>query len=253
MVNISKIGNAVIVKSDNKRAFPYNDGELSLPVNTIAYIVDESDYITFRSVANNDIVFTATLGELQVDNVNVTRDDVVDMLNNVFYASTSSGGGGGGSDITVDAVLSTSSTNPIQNRAVANKFNEVIASIPEIPAVPTVQTSEYGTELNYIYSDRNWFNGKKVMTGIDLQTSELNEETFTLNFGCIAWGMENADDAYNVKFTFPIASDTHCGLMTRDDYRKLDSLNVVKTWTGTQEEYDALIEYDADTTYYITE
>lgn len=252
MVNISKIGNAVIVKSDNKRAFPYNDGELSLPVNTIAYIVDESDYITFRSVANNDIVFTATLGELQVDNVNVTRDDVVDMLNNVFYASTSSGGGGG-SDITVDAVLSTSSTNPIQNRAVANKFNEVIASIPEIPAVPTVQTSEDGTELNYIYSDGDWYSVKRVMTGINLETSELNNETFTLNVSCIAWGMENASDAYNVKFTFPIASDTHCGLMTRDDYRKLDILNVVKTWTGTQEEYDALTEYDADTTYYITE
>ena len=61
MINFSRSNKALLITSDNNQ-FPWKDGKMSVPLNSIAYIIDESDYVTFRSVANNDILITSIIG-----------------------------------------------------------------------------------------------------------------------------------------------------------------------------------------------
>lgn len=100
MINILKQGSSLLITSDNNQ-FPWRDGKMSVPLNSIAYIIDESDYVTFRSVANNDILFTSLIGELKINNESVSKDNLITMFDSV---ANSSGGGGGTASAGVNSI-----------------------------------------------------------------------------------------------------------------------------------------------------
>ena len=94
MINITKNDNALLITSDNPYGWPTIDGVLNLPVNTLTYALeDASDFITFKSVANGDILFSATLGDIMINNTSVTRANFVSSFNAVAYAANGSGSG----------------------------------------------------------------------------------------------------------------------------------------------------------------
>ena len=131
MIDISTINSTLVITSDYPYAFPFEDGQLTVPVNSITYSIDSSDYIAFRSAANNDVLFTGTLGLISINGTKVNREEFIDQFNAIAYAAGGSGSGGG-STISVDGALSTTSTNPVQNRTITNKLNEIISDINEI-------------------------------------------------------------------------------------------------------------------------
>lgn len=131
MIDISTINSTLVITSDYPYAFPFEDGQLTVPVNSITYSIDSSDYIAFRSAANNDVLFTGTLGLISINGTKVNREEFIDQFNAIAYAAGGSGSGGG-STISVDGTLSTTSTNPVQNRTITNKLNEIISDINEI-------------------------------------------------------------------------------------------------------------------------
>jgi hypothetical protein len=100
MINILKQGSSLLITSDNNQ-FPWRDGKMSVPLNSIAYIIDESDYVTFRSVANNDILFTSLIGELKINNESVSKDNLITMFDSV---ANSSGSGGGTASAGVNSI-----------------------------------------------------------------------------------------------------------------------------------------------------
>lgn len=100
MINISRSNKALLITSDNNQ-FPWKDGKMSVPLNSIAYIIDESDYVTFRSVANNDILFTSLIGELKINDESVSKDDLITMFDSV---ANSSGSGGGTASAGVNSI-----------------------------------------------------------------------------------------------------------------------------------------------------
>lgn len=96
MINITKSGSAVLITSNNYVQFPFQDGILSVPQNTLTYTLEkESDYITFRSASNNDVLFAASLNQITINDQAVSRETFVDMFNEVAYTEASSGGSGG--------------------------------------------------------------------------------------------------------------------------------------------------------------
>ena len=128
MIDISIINSTLVITSDYPYAFPFEDGQLTVPVNSITYSIDSSDYIAFRSAANNDVLFTGTLGLISINGTKVNREEFIDQFNAIAYAAGGSGSGGG-STISVDGALSTTSTNPVQNRTITNKLNEIIGDV----------------------------------------------------------------------------------------------------------------------------
>lgn len=94
MFNIQKQGSSLLITSSDNTQFPWKDGKMSIPMNSITYVIDESDYIAFRSASNNDILFTANINEIQINGSTVGKDDFIMSFDRVAN-STASGGGGG--------------------------------------------------------------------------------------------------------------------------------------------------------------
>jgi hypothetical protein len=95
MINITKQGNNVIVTSDNPNSFHIGNGELSVPLNTIYYVLDdESDFIQFNSTEKGKILFNGTIGQIQVNGNIVNRENILMELDNVFNSAATGGEGG---------------------------------------------------------------------------------------------------------------------------------------------------------------
>ena len=97
MINITRSGNNVIVTSDNPKAFNISNGELSVPMNSIYYVLDEeSDFIQFNSLdEKGEILFNGVIGDIQVNGTLVTREDIQVQLDSVFNTASGSGGNSG--------------------------------------------------------------------------------------------------------------------------------------------------------------
>lgn len=99
MVIISSTNNSFSVNAnESEMVFPFQKGETNLPKNSVYYIIDDSEYITFHSVADGSVLFTSTLGNVKIGNTLATKDNIAQLFNNVAFAPT--GGGGGGTTYT---------------------------------------------------------------------------------------------------------------------------------------------------------
>ena len=96
MFNIIRQGSSLIITSSDNTQFPWKDGKMSIPMNSITYVIDESNYIAFRSASNNDILFSANIDDIQINGSTVGKDDFILMFDSVAN-STASGGGGSAS------------------------------------------------------------------------------------------------------------------------------------------------------------
>ena len=93
MFNIQKQGSSLLITSSDNTQFPYKDGKMSIPMNSITYVIDESNYIAFRSASNNDILFSANIDDIQINGSTVGKDDFI-LTFDAVANSTASGGGG---------------------------------------------------------------------------------------------------------------------------------------------------------------
>ena len=57
MIKISKSGSAVLVEGLDNVFYP-NNGQLTFPSNSLILTLDNSEMATFRSAANNDVMFS---------------------------------------------------------------------------------------------------------------------------------------------------------------------------------------------------
>lgn len=96
MLNITKVNNSIKVEGTDNQYFPDN-GELSVPLNSVILVVEEdSDIVTFRSAANNNVYFSAHISQIRIAGAAVTKNTIISAWGAI--ANSSSGGGGGGGD-----------------------------------------------------------------------------------------------------------------------------------------------------------
>lgn len=112
MLKISKSGNSILVEGIENN-FYVDNGKLTFPSNSLILTIDESDMATFRSAANNDVMFSGLIEEITISDEAVTKDDIISKFGVVAY-STSGGGGGTGAVSSVngqtgDVVITASS------------------------------------------------------------------------------------------------------------------------------------------------
>lgn len=91
MIKISKSGNSILVEGLDNVFYPDN-GKLTFPSNSLILTIDESEMATFRSAANNDVMFSGLIENITISGETVTKDDIINKFGVVAY---SSGGGGG--------------------------------------------------------------------------------------------------------------------------------------------------------------
>lgn len=91
MIKISKSGNSILVEGLDNKFYPDN-GKLTFPSNSLILTIDESDMATFRSAANNDVMFSGLIENITISDEAVTKDDIISKFGVIAY-STSGGGG----------------------------------------------------------------------------------------------------------------------------------------------------------------
>lgn len=91
MIKISKSGNSILVEGLDNVFYPDN-GKLTFPSNSLILTIDESEMATFKSAANNDVMFSGLIENITISGEAVTKDDIISKFGVVAY---SSGGGGG--------------------------------------------------------------------------------------------------------------------------------------------------------------
>lgn len=153
----------------------------------------------------------------------------------------STGGGGTGTNITVDSALSSTSTNPVQNRVVQQEFTSMRAAIPTKVSQLT-NDSGYLTQhqsldgyvktVNNTAPDRNGNVTIALSGGGGVSTSESNtwtgKQTFqkmkfnfeSYNAPRTSGGIDNPSSSvavYNVQGNFTLDMSTLAGLLSNGD------------------------------------
>ena len=95
MITLSASGGSVTFTFSGNSTY-LNDGQITVPVNSLALIIDESDMATFRKAASNDIFVSANIAEF-----GMTKAELESWYKANMVGST---GGGSGSGVTPSEV-----------------------------------------------------------------------------------------------------------------------------------------------------
>lgn len=190
MIKISKSGNSILVEGLDNVFYPDN-GKLTFPSNSLILTIDNSDMATFRSSANNDVMFSGLIEEITISNEAVTKDDIITKFGVVAY-STSGGGGGTGAVSSVNG-----------------QTGDVTLEIP------TAQTEQEGNSNNYVYSDKDNRVIRKIIA---------NKFTSSVQLEAVYWG----GNGYDGSCIISGATTNKAGVMSSEDKTKLDSIDTAE-------------------------
>lgn len=95
MITLSASGGSVTFEFSGNSTY-LNDGQITVPVNSLALIIDESDMATFRKAASNDIFVSANIAEF-----GMTKAELESWYKANMVGAT---GGGSGSGVTPSEV-----------------------------------------------------------------------------------------------------------------------------------------------------
>lgn len=98
MINIQKIGNAIVIDFTDNDKYLHN-GTIEVAPNELMVVIDKSDMATFKKMSNGDTLFGQLINQIQIQGEAVTKDNIIDKFGIIGF--TSSGGGTGGA---VDSV-----------------------------------------------------------------------------------------------------------------------------------------------------
>lgn len=87
--------------------------------------------------------------------------------------SGSGGGGGGGGSVTVDAALSASSENPVQNKAITNKINQMDSQLTDVKS----QLDEKVSSKYETVNPKNWLDLEAIIDGEVLANGTVQSST----------------------------------------------------------------------------
>ena len=287
MINITKQGNNVIVTSDNPNSFHIGNGELSVPLNTIYYVLDdESDFIQFNSTEKGKILFNGTIGQIQVNGNIVNRDNILMELDNVFNSAATGGEGGTAGVLSINGYDGYINLKSINGQSLIGSGDITIEGGGSSAGVNKIIIGDEDYGWNAYQGDVKLSNG-----WIDLDDDGV-AETYDIrvgtNAGSSLWfGFNSTDNSIKIedngsRLNFTVNPDILGGssepeqyivsiedfyIYTKEEpYKKIwlqyiDSSNknetitkeIILEWTGTQSEYDALGEYDDSITYNIIE
>ena len=158
MLSITKVNNSIKVEGLDNKQFPDN-GTLMIPLNSVILTLDESNIATFRSAANNDVLFSGVITDIQIDGTSMTKQTITTSFANI---ANSSGGGGGTVDAytkaETDALLATkaneselsdyATVESLATVATTGSYND-LSNKPVIPTVPT-NVSAFTNDAGYL-------------------------------------------------------------------------------------------------------
>lgn len=91
MINIQKIGNAIVIDfTDNDKYL--NNGTIEVAPNELMVVIDDSNMATFKKMSNGDTLFGQLIDQIKIQGQSVTKDNIIEKFGTIGF-SISSGGG----------------------------------------------------------------------------------------------------------------------------------------------------------------
>lgn len=164
MITLSKSGNAVKFTFDENDHYLQN-GTIEVPVNSLALIMDDSDMVTFRKSASNDIFVSANYSEFGMSKAELEAWYKTNMVG-------SSGGGGGTGGTTpeeVQEMIDASLTPYSTTSEVDSKIDESVSGKADTSAVDalnnTVTAHTADTTIHVTANEKTAWNNKSDFSG----------------------------------------------------------------------------------------
>lgn len=82
MVNINKQGSTICINSD-ENTFPFKNSKISLPLNSLYFIIDDSNVVSFKSIYSNYTILTVNINNLQINNEEITKENLIEKFDSL--------------------------------------------------------------------------------------------------------------------------------------------------------------------------
>ena len=202
MLNITKVNNSIKVEGLDNKQFPDN-GTLMIPLNSVILTLDESNIATFRSAANNDVLFSGVITDIQISGSTVTKQTIT----TAFTAIANSSVGGGG---TVDAYTKAETDALLATKANESELSDY-ATVESLATVAT--TGSYNDLANkptipaaQIQSDWNQSDNSAADY---IKNKPVNVSAFTNDAGYLTQHQSLADYSTTQEMNTAIATATN--------------------------------------------
>ena len=86
MVNIIKESSSFVIQGDIN-SYPFKDGKISLPLNSLYFVIDESNVISFKQVNDNNTLLSVNINNLQINGEEVTKENLIEKFDAVANGS----------------------------------------------------------------------------------------------------------------------------------------------------------------------
>ena len=229
MITLSKVENAIRFTFVDSKYYLYESGTIDVPKNSLSLIFDESDAVTFRKSASNDIFISAPLSEFTM-----SKSAIETFYNEEMCGGLSSVPGGDiviDDDIIVlisDNELSTTSLHPVKNYVITNAVYDRVNKGDEL-TIHTVKNGSDKTASTLLYV-------KKITTGLPddvkerYQLVDANGDNITTANGNISSNIDIPKDSSIVEIYLGCSGDSvneTTGVITKLDCDKKEFLNYV--------------------------
>ena len=139
MITLSASGGSVTFTFSGNSTY-LNDGQITVPVNSLALIIDESDMATFRKAASNDIFVSANIAEF-----GMTKAELESWYKENMVGST--GGGGGVTSGEVQTMIDESISGKADSSAVTQEITAAVSGKADSSDVYTTGQTSGATEI----------------------------------------------------------------------------------------------------------
>lgn len=150
MITLTASGGSVVFTFTNSTYYLYGDGTITVPVNSLSLVIDNSGAATFRKAVSNDIFVSAPLAEF-----GMSKAEIEEFYKENMVGSTGGGGGGvtsGEVQTMIDESISgKADTSSLATVATTGDYDDLLNK-PTIPTVPTSNTA-FTNDAGYITED----------------------------------------------------------------------------------------------------
>lgn len=86
MVNIIKESSSFVIQGD-VNSYPFLNGKISLPLNSLYFVIDESNVISFKQTRDNNTLLSVNINNLQINGEEVTKENLIEKFDAVANGS----------------------------------------------------------------------------------------------------------------------------------------------------------------------
>lgn len=165
MIQINKVGNAIVIKFTDNDKYLFN-GTIEVAPNELMVVVDQSNMVTFKKMSNGDTLFGQSYEKIRINDEPVTKENIVEKFATIGFTSGSGGGAVDSVNGQTGTVIITASSIGAMTKETADATYQPIGDYAvKSELSDLVTTEQLNTKQDTLVSGQNikTINGQSVL------------------------------------------------------------------------------------------